>query len=147
MIDGSQRPILNARGHLTDTHTSNLVQIIAVGLPSYLPQLTQARASSPRTPTNDNQYLIEDVSNCRLVRAHPSTIQERLGDARLASFFVGTATKHLIQVPDGPLILNPGSVGCSSYDDPGNDPHVSEGARRTRDMRCSRLTSIRCPQT
>ena len=28
--------------------------------------------------------------------------------------------------PDGPLILNPGSVGCPSYDDPSNDPHVSE---------------------
>ena len=48
------------------------------------------------------------------------------GTLRLASFFVGTATKHLIQIPDGPLILNPGSVGCPSYDDPGNDPHVSE---------------------
>ena len=34
--------------------------------------------------------------------------------------------RHLIQLPDGPLILNPGSVGCPSYDDPGADPHVSE---------------------
>jgi diadenosine tetraphosphatase ApaH/serine/threonine PP2A family protein phosphatase len=34
--------------------------------------------------------------------------------------------QHLIQLPDGPLILNPGSVGCPSYDDPGNNPHVSE---------------------
>ena len=30
------------------------------------------------------------------------------------------------QLPDGPAILNPGSVGCPSYDDPGNDPHISE---------------------
>ena len=35
--------------------------------------------------------------------------------------------QHLIQLPDGPLILNPGSVGCPSYDDPGAEPHVSEG--------------------
>src|ERR1700728_1864194 len=34
------------------------------------------------TPTNDNQYLIEEVSDQRLVRAHPSTIQERLGDVQ-----------------------------------------------------------------
>src|SRR5262249_29158121 len=34
--------------------------------------------------------------------------------------------QHLIQFPDGPLVLNPGSVGCPSYDDPGPDPHVSE---------------------
>ena len=32
------------------------------------------------TPTNDNQYLVEEVSEHRLVRAHPSTIRERLGD-------------------------------------------------------------------
>jgi predicted phosphodiesterase len=79
------------------------------------------------TPTNDNQYLIEDVSNRRLVRAHPSTIQERLGDAQARVVLCGHShQQHLIQIPDGPLILNPGSVGCPSYDDPGNDPHVSE---------------------
>jgi len=37
------------------------------------------------------------------------------------------SSAHLIQLPDGPLILNPGSVGCPSYDDPGAEPHVSEG--------------------
>jgi hypothetical protein len=36
--------------------------------------------------------------------------------------------QHLVQLIDGPLILNPGSVGCLSYDDPGNDPHVSEAS-------------------
>ena len=41
--------------------------------------------------------------------------------------------QHLIELPDGPLILNPGSVGCPSYDDPGADPHVSEAAHRTQD--------------
>ena len=33
--------------------------------------------------------------------------------------------QHLIQLPDDPLVLNPGSVGCPSYDNPGADPHVS----------------------
>jgi hypothetical protein len=29
-------------------------------------------------------------------------------------------------LPDGSTIMNPGSVDCPSYDDPGNDPHGSE---------------------
>ena len=79
------------------------------------------------TPTNDNQYLIEEVSEHHLVRAHPSTIRERLGDVQARVVLCGHShQQHLIQLPDGPLILNPGSVGCPSYDDPGADPHVSE---------------------
>jgi diadenosine tetraphosphatase ApaH/serine/threonine PP2A family protein phosphatase len=42
-------------------------------------------------------------------------------------FYVGIVhQQHLIQLPDGPVVLNPGSVGCPSYDDPGENPHVSE---------------------
>jgi predicted phosphodiesterase len=79
------------------------------------------------TPTNDNRYLIEEVSEGRLVRARPSTIRERLGDVQARVVLCGHShQQHLIQLPAGPLILNPGSVGCPSYDDPGNDPHVSE---------------------
>ena len=87
------------------------------------------------TPTNDNQYLIEEVSEHHLVRAHPSTIRERLGDVQARVVLCGHShQQHLIQLPDGPLILNPGSVGCPSYDDPGADPHVSEGGSPTPDM-------------
>ena len=79
------------------------------------------------TATNDNQYLIEDVSEQRLVRAHPSTIRERLGDVQARVVLCGHSHQpHLIQLPNGPLILNPGSVGCPSYDDPGDNPHASE---------------------
>jgi predicted phosphodiesterase len=79
------------------------------------------------TPTNDNQYLIEQVSEGRLARASLATIRERLGDAQAAIVLCGHShQQHFIQLPDGPTILNPGSVGCPSYDDPGNDPHVSE---------------------
>jgi predicted phosphodiesterase len=80
------------------------------------------------TPTDDNQYLIEEVSEHHLVRAHRSTIRERLGDVQARVVLCGHShQQHLIQLPDGPLILNPGSVGCPSYDDPGAEPHVSEG--------------------
>ncbi len=79
------------------------------------------------TPTNDNQYLIEEVSEHRLVRAHPSAIQERLGGIQARVVLCGHSHRpDLIQLPNGPLILNPGSVRCPSYDDPGDDPHVSE---------------------
>ena len=30
------------------------------------------------------------------------------------------------RLPDGPTVLNPGSVGCPAYQDPSDDPHVSE---------------------
>ena len=79
------------------------------------------------TPSDDNQYLVEEVSDGRLVRARLATIQERLGDVRARAVLCGHShQQHLIQLPDGPLVLNPGSVGCPSYDDPGVDHHVSE---------------------
>ena len=79
------------------------------------------------TPTNDNRYLVEDASEGRLVRAGLATIRQRLGDAHARVALCGHShQQHFIQLPDGPTILNPGSVGCPSYDDPGNNAHVSE---------------------
>ena len=79
------------------------------------------------TPTDDDKYLIEEASEVRLVRASLATIQERLGDAQARVVLRGYShQQHVIQLPDGPMILNPGSVGCPSYDDPGNSPHASE---------------------
>jgi predicted phosphodiesterase len=79
------------------------------------------------TPTNDNQYLVEEPLEGRLVRANLATICQRVGDVRTRVVLCGHShQQHLIGLPDGPLILNPGAVGCPSYDDPGNDPHVSE---------------------
>jgi putative phosphoesterase len=79
------------------------------------------------TPTYDNQYLIEEVTGGRLVRAPPSVIQERLADVHARVVLCGHSHQpHVIQLPTGPLVLNPGSVGCPAYDDPGNHPHVSE---------------------
>jgi predicted phosphodiesterase len=79
------------------------------------------------TPADDNEYLIEEITGRRLVRANPATIRDRLGNVQARVVLCGHShQQHLIQLPDGPLILNPGSVGCPSYDDPGHDPHVSE---------------------
>jgi putative phosphoesterase len=79
------------------------------------------------TPADDNQYLVEEVSDGRLVRATLATIRERLGHVQARMVLCGhNHQQHFIQLADGPLVLNPGSVGCPSYDDPGDDPHVSE---------------------
>jgi predicted phosphodiesterase len=78
-------------------------------------------------PTDDNQYLIEEPPEHCLMRANPTTIRKRLGGVQARIVLCGHShQQHLIQLPDGPTILNPGSVGCPSYDDPGNNPHVSE---------------------
>jgi predicted phosphodiesterase len=79
------------------------------------------------TPIDDNRYLIEEASGGRIVRASLVTIRERLGDVQDRVVLCGhNHQQHFIQLPDGPTILNPGSVGCPSYDDPSYDPHVSE---------------------
>jgi len=78
-------------------------------------------------PTDDNQYLIEEALDGRLVRSGLALIRARLGDVQARVVLCGHShQQHFIQLPDGPTIVNPGSVGCPSYDDPGNDPHVSE---------------------
>jgi predicted phosphodiesterase len=78
-------------------------------------------------PDDDNAYLIEDISDGRLVRATLATIAARLGG--VAAEIVLCAHSHhphVIRLPTGALLLNPGSVGCPAYDDPTEDPHVSE---------------------
>lgn len=79
------------------------------------------------TPTDDNQYLIEEPLEHRLMRADPTTIRRRLGDVQARVVLCGHShQQHLIQLADGPTILNPGSVGCPIGRRSGNDPHVSE---------------------
>ena len=78
-------------------------------------------------PDDDNAYLIEDIVNAALVRAPAEAIRARLGDTTARVVLCGHShLPHVVQLPGGPLILNPGSVGCPAYDDPTADPHVSE---------------------
>lgn len=79
-------------------------------------------------PADDNRYLVEDVHDGRLVQARPAAIRDRIGNVEARIVLCGHShLPHLLQLQDGPLVLNPGSVGCPAYDDPGADePHVSE---------------------
>lgn len=79
-------------------------------------------------PDDDNAYLLETQSGDRLLRADAATVRARLG--ALDGALVLTAHSHLqafLKLPDGPWVLNPGSVGCPAYDDDATEPpHISE---------------------
>jgi predicted phosphodiesterase len=90
------------------------------------------------TAADDNQYLMERVSDYRLVPDAPAAIAVRLGEALPGETVELVLCGHshqprLMRLPDGPTLLNPGSVGCPAYQDPGDPPHVSEvGAPHAR---------------
>lgn len=85
-------------------------------------------AAMHASPDDDDAYLLEEQQGPRLLRADPETIRARLGTTRAA--VVLTAHSHLahsLKLPDGPWIINPGSVGCPAYGDDSSDPpHISE---------------------
>jgi predicted phosphodiesterase len=79
-------------------------------------------------PGCDTAYLIEDVANGGLVRAPATRTAERLGNVAARIVLCGHSHQpHVLQLPDGRWVINPGSVGCPAYSDPTEpDPHVSE---------------------
>lgn len=78
-------------------------------------------------PGDDSAYLLEDVDDGRLVAAPPIGVAERV--AQVTASVVLTGHSHrpaLLAIPDGPVVINPGSVGLPAYDDPEAPAHVSE---------------------
>lgn len=79
------------------------------------------------TPAHDERYLLDDIAEGRLMRAKTDKIARRLGQTEARIILCGHSHRaELLQLPGGPLIINPGSVGCPAYDDPSGRPHVSE---------------------
>ena len=80
------------------------------------------------SPSSDTTYLLEDVSNGRPMVRPEAEIVRDLGDAvRWPIVLCGhTHVPRLVQVRNGPLILNPGSVGLPAYDDDAPVPHFME---------------------
>jgi diadenosine tetraphosphatase ApaH/serine/threonine PP2A family protein phosphatase len=94
------------------------------------------------TPSDDNQYLLEDAVDGRLVLAQPTTIAQRLRglNARLL-LCAHSHQPRIVQSPGGTLIVNPGSVGCPAYSDPTPPAHVSEsGSPHARYAMLSQVT-------
>jgi predicted phosphodiesterase len=66
------------------------------------------------TPTDDNVYLLEDTDSGRMAPSPRAAVIERLGAAmnRTVVLCGHSHRQSLTQIPGGPLILNPGTVGC-----------------------------------
>jgi predicted phosphodiesterase len=70
------------------------------------------------SPTSDVQNLIEEVVAERLRPAPMAVLRDRLGVAGMAARVVLCGHSHrtgLVQVPDGPLVINPGSLGLPGF--------------------------------
>lgn len=78
------------------------------------------------TPSTDTEYLLQQKIDGRLVLADQALIARRLGDERASLILCGHShTQHVASLPDGTLIVNPGSVGAPRYADDGQ-PHIAE---------------------
>ena len=80
-------------------------------------------------PDHDEKYLADAVVDGQLVRAPLAAIRRRLKSLDPACRLVLCGHSHrseLIRIPGGPIIFNPGSVGCPAYDDDTPPAHVSE---------------------
>ncbi|MEU4689324.1 metallophosphoesterase family protein [Actinoplanes sp. NPDC023714] len=81
------------------------------------------------TPQDDLQYLLHTVDPRGGARdATEDEVRERLGDIRRYALLLCGHT-HLPgsrRLPDGPLIVNPGSAGWPAYADDAPFPHVME---------------------
>jgi hypothetical protein len=85
------------------------------------------------SPRSDMEYLLEAVTPTGARPATTDEVVERLGNDRETTLLLcgHTHIQRLIQVPGGPLIVNPGSVGWPAYADDLPYPHVrSRGVPR-----------------
>jgi putative phosphoesterase len=80
-----------------------------------------------RSGHDDQHYLLEDIEQGRVVRAPVEKIAQRLDGTDAAVVLCGHShQQHMVRVPGGPLVVNPGSVGLPAYRDPDGIAHVSE---------------------
>ena len=92
------------------------------------------------TPDDDNCYLLEDISDGRLVLAAGETIGQRLAGVR--ADVVLCAHSHLprvVRAPGGTLVVNPGSVGWPRL----RGPNTTGTCVRGRQPACSLCIALR----
>ncbi|MEO1088081.1 MAG: metallophosphoesterase family protein, partial [Acidobacteriota bacterium] len=83
------------------------------------------------TPRSDIEPLLEHIGPHGVELRGSEGIRERLGDIQADSELEVVVCGHthvpgLVQLPDGPLVLNPGSVGLPAYTDVSPYPHAME---------------------
>lgn len=70
------------------------------------------------TPHSDLHYLLDDIVAANLVPASQQAVAQRLGTTTASLVLCGHShMPRILQLPGGPLVLNPGSVGLPAYDD------------------------------
>jgi putative phosphoesterase len=70
------------------------------------------------TPERDSEYLLEDVSTFGVGLASREQIRSRMGAATAGVVLCGHShVPRFVQLADGTLVLNPGSVGLQAYYD------------------------------
>jgi predicted phosphodiesterase len=70
------------------------------------------------SPSNDLQYLLEEVEGDRIRLAARERIQERLGETTAVLVLCGhTHIPRVVSLAGGVCVVNPGSVGLPAYDD------------------------------
>ncbi|SCK08357.1 metallophosphoesterase [Vogesella sp. LIG4] len=79
------------------------------------------------TPSSDLQYLLDDIAAANLVPAGLDTVAQRLGSTTATLVLCGHShMPRILQLPGGPLVLNPGSVGLPAYDDTDGGYHRAQ---------------------
>jgi len=79
------------------------------------------------TPASDEEYFLENVAGGKTVLASRDEIVARLGSLAGPLVLCGhTHIPRLVQLEDGRLILNPGSVGLPAYNDDTPTSHAVE---------------------
>jgi predicted phosphodiesterase len=79
------------------------------------------------SPCDDLTYLLEVIENGRVHLARPDVITSRLNGLNPPVLACGHShTQRVVRLPEGMLIINPGSVGMPAYTDDGPHPHVLE---------------------
>ncbi|MDN2674662.1 metallophosphoesterase family protein [Janthinobacterium sp. SUN026] len=79
------------------------------------------------TPQSDLVYFLDSVTPQGSRAATPDEVAERAGTTDAALILCGhTHMPRQVRLPDGRLVVNPGSVGLQAYDDEHGYPHVME---------------------
>lgn len=82
------------------------------------------------TPSSDLEYFLETVTTSGVRAATDAEVGERAGPVAAALILCGhTHVPRARRLPDGRLVVNPGSVGLQAYADERPHPHVIETGR------------------
>ena len=90
-------------------------------------QMGEALRAFHGTPSNNAEYLLESIEQGKVSLATRATIEARLGGARASVMVCGHShIPRIVELSDGTIIVNPGSVGLPAYSDDRPEPHVIE---------------------